>query len=300
MTRACGIVVCSLIVAGATACAPLNSSPRDAGAGAAGGGGAEGGGRSGGGGMLAGTGGVGIGGADAAGRNGGAAGAAGGPGAGGHAVATGGVPGTGGAVGNAGAAAGGRPGSGGAVGGGGAPAPGSGGSGAGGSPMMCVAPGFTCAMSTECCQTGDTAPTGATCLSDDHLCHAKCTSGSQCKSGCCAALTGQTYGACAATSFCPALKGVGDPCAANTECATGLCSGWCRGACDATNDLCLSTSSSAFNSQGNVNWCVLLTTGGYSCFPGCISSSDCAVYGTGLTCKPAMIVDGTTDYVCSQ
>lgn len=244
-----------------------------------------------------------------AGGAGGAPGAAGDPG--------GGAPGNGGSVGNGGTAVGGSVGTGGVVATGGVVGtggligtggvvatggvPGRGGaSGTGGAGGMCVAPGATCAASTDCCQTGATSPTGAVCISDDNLCHAKCTTGTQCKSGCCAPVMNETYGVCAdAATYCPVLKGVGDPCTVDAECASGSCSAWCQATCGAGNSLCSSTSSRLNNSQGEVNWCVYSNANSYSCFPGCVFDSDCAVYGAGHTCKVVTDVDGLSDFVCS-
>jgi hypothetical protein len=68
----------------------------------------------------------------------------------------------------------------------------------------CAQAGYACAKNSDCCGY---ATTGASeiCLSVDDLCHATCTSGSQCASGCCVTTTinGQaSYGACAAASYC--------------------------------------------------------------------------------------------------
>ena len=232
----------------------------------------------------------------APGATGGAAGAPASGSAGG--AGRGGSPATGGSIGNGGGGGsmGGPNGSGGAVGTGGATGTG-GTAGAGG---MCLAPGGTCAATTDCCQTGSTAPTGAVCISDDNLCHAKCTSGTQCKSGCCASVMGETYGVCAdAATYCATLKGVGDPCTADTECASGSCSIWCQAPCGAGNSICSSTPSRLENAQGQLNWCILSNANTTSCFPGCLVDSDCAVFGAGLTCQSVTDVDGLTDSVCS-
>jgi hypothetical protein len=68
----------------------------------------------------------------------------------------------------------------------------------------CVDPGGSCTENGQCCQTGSNVGAyGATCVSNDDTCHAKCHSGGDCASGCCLALTGESYGACAAASYCP-------------------------------------------------------------------------------------------------
>lgn len=72
-----------------------------------------------------------------------------------------------------------------------------GGGGTGG----CSDPGSSCTKSGDCCQTGSkVGPNGATCLSDDSVCHAKCYSNSECGSGCCVPLSGVSYGACGSPS----------------------------------------------------------------------------------------------------
>jgi hypothetical protein len=68
--------------------------------------------------------------------------------------------------------------------------------------LVCEAPGGSCAAdgTADCCQSPATAGNlGAVCLSDDNACHSKCTSSSECKSGCCLALQNVSYGACGAS-----------------------------------------------------------------------------------------------------
>lgn len=60
----------------------------------------------------------------------------------------------------------------------------------------CVAPGGACSVPSDCCQTGTNVPYGSTCLSDDYTCHDICYASSECASGCCIELNGQSYGAC--------------------------------------------------------------------------------------------------------
>ena len=234
--------------------------------------------------------------------------AGGGPASGGNAGG-GGAVGNGGTVATGGAAAG-HVGSGGSVSGGGVTANGgahgsggvvgTGGAGAGGAGGMCVAPGATCSASSDCCQTSGTTPMGAVCIIDDGVCHAKCVTGAQCVSGCCAAVMDETYGVCAdAATYCPVLKGVGDPCSASSECASGSCSDWCQASCSAGNSSCSSTPSRPLNSQGESNSCVFTQANTYSCFPGCVVDDDCTIYGAGYTCQIIEDVDGYYTNVCS-
>jgi len=155
-------------------------------------------------------------------------------------VAAGGAPGSGGVTGGGGATTtGGATGNGGAHGSGGVVGTGGGTAGAGG---MCIAPGNSCDASADCCQSGSTTPMGAVCIADDGLCHAKCTTASECVSNCCVMVMGETYGVCAdAATYCPALKGTGDPCSANSECASGNCNAWCQASCAVGNSACDST-----------------------------------------------------------
>lgn len=64
----------------------------------------------------------------------------------------------------------------------------------------CAAPGASCSVPADCCQTGSNIPYGSTCLSDDYTCHDICYASSECTSGCCIQLQGQSYGACGSAS----------------------------------------------------------------------------------------------------
>ena len=77
--------------------------------------------------------------------------------------------------------------------------------GTGGTGPSCVPPNGTCTTTANCCQSGPNIPTayGATCLSDDHLCHADCNLDDDCMSFCCIDLSPQqVYGVCAAAINC--------------------------------------------------------------------------------------------------
>ena len=161
----------------------------------------------------------------------------------------------------------------------------------------CQQPGDACTTNGQCCQTGTNVSRGAFCIMDDGVCHAKCSTGTDCSSGCCVAVTGQSLGACAAASNC--ARAVGDPCTSNAQCASGSCTGWCEAACSAASPTCPASASSLFNAEGFPNWCEATATKGDLCFPGCGSDADCTVYGTGLTCKSFTSVDGLVEKVCS-
>jgi hypothetical protein len=63
--------------------------------------------------------------------------------------------------------------------------------------FVCKPPAGTCAINGDCCQTGTAVGTlGAVCLSNDNVCHAACTTSSECTGGCCLQLQGVSYGAC--------------------------------------------------------------------------------------------------------
>jgi hypothetical protein len=63
-------------------------------------------------------------------------------------------------------------------------------------PPSCSHPGQSCASPSDCCSNDPNAPMGQTCLSNDNVCHALCSSSSECTSGCCIKLQGVSYGAC--------------------------------------------------------------------------------------------------------
>jgi hypothetical protein len=60
----------------------------------------------------------------------------------------------------------------------------------------CVAPGGACSNTGECCQSGQGVPYGQSCISNDNACHALCAASSECNSGCCIKLQGDSYGVC--------------------------------------------------------------------------------------------------------
>jgi hypothetical protein len=142
------------------------------------------------------------------------------------------------------------------------------------------------------------------CITNDYVCHAQCTTGSQCNSGCCAQVTGESYGVCASTDHCqPTGYGVGTHCTANTQCASGTCAGgtgWCTESCSPSNTICAGGYGTAglYNSYGQLNWCIRNNAGADSCFPGCSSNADC-VHFPGTTCKSGYDVSGKAISVCS-
>jgi len=163
-------------------------------------------------------------------------------------------------------------------------------------------PGVACSQASDCCTDPNKAPLGALCIQESSggaTCHAKCTTNSQCASGCCAGVQGGGN-VCAAASNCQALKGIGDACSSSSECASNSCNGWCTEYCSATNKLCLGSASDnvSNNSNGHVNWCVQNNSGSDICFPGCSTTADCAPY-PGTTCKYVTTVADGSDYVCA-
>jgi hypothetical protein len=144
---------------------------------------------------------------------------------------------------------------------------------------VCRAAGESCAGTGDCCQTDKTAPKGEVCITSDHVCHAKCGADSECESGCCAKVTGETFGACAAPSAC-------------CECTAGsyACSGTgsiqsCDDGCHWTTDSCGTLCKSA--GYDGTTGCEFDADRGHdtcSCFYGgigdaCTTSSTCAVGG---------------------
>ncbi len=162
-------------------------------------------------------------------------------------------------------------------------------------------PGDGCSATKDCCQSSARAPKGQICLSDDSSCHAKCTNDYECTSGCCAALKGESYGACAATSFCPA-GGIGDACATSSSCSVGSCAGttrgWCSRGCSYSSD-CNGSYSGGVNKYGGYNFCIAASSGSNFCFPACASDADCTWY-PGTVCRDTSTTTGTTVRVCGK
>ena len=162
----------------------------------------------------------------------------------------------------------------------------------------CQSPGSTCSLNSECCQSGTGVNEGAFCIEQTGLCHATCAINDDCVSNCCVPVTGEARGACMSASFCGGLAGVGDPCASDSECASGSCAGWCQELCSAADALCESAPGSLRNAQGFYNWC-FDTSSGAACFPGCSTNSDCTVYGPAYTCQSGPDATGYTAKACS-
>jgi len=146
----------------------------------------------------------------------------------------------------------------------------------------CATAGNSCSSDSECCQTGDGIGTaGAMCTTSetDTACRAVCSTSSDCYSGCCAQVQGQSYSVCADPTYCGAL--LGDPCHSNTDCGSGLCTsassadlGWCTALC--TGQECGS------NSLGLAGGCSQVSGGASDyCFPGCASDAYCNQFPCG-------------------
>jgi len=177
--------------------------------------------------------------------------------------------------------------------------------GAGGSVApACTANGQTCAKNGDCCSFSK----GGLCVDfgSGHVCADGCTASSGCQSGCCAALA-SGGGACGPVSACSTTgQGIGDGCTSNTQCKRGNCSsttaGWCTKSCaysipDCNGDYAMSTF--MWNKYGNPNWCLTNAAGTNSCFPGCITSTQCTPY-PGTTCKAATTTAGTAVSACAR
>jgi len=149
-----------------------------------------------------------------------------------------------------------------------------GGTGAGGS-SACSGPSGPCKGNSDCCGY---ATSGATeiCLSDDSVCHATCTSGSQCQSGCCVSTTvnGQaSYGACVAASHCtPACSQAGASCTKNSDCCGYAASG-AKEICLSNDNLCHATCTSG--SQCASGCCVQTSVNGVASYGACAAASNC-------------------------
>jgi hypothetical protein len=86
--------------------------------------------------------------------------------------------------------------------------------------------------------------------------------------------------------------GVGSACTSNAQCASGVCSGWCTAGCSQNTDC-------GINSYGQLDWCIEDAASIDSCFPGCETNADCAVYGSNVICQPATATNGSSTLVCA-
>ncbi|MBV9948621.1 MAG: hypothetical protein JOZ69_17365, partial [Myxococcales bacterium] len=66
---------------------------------------------------------------------------------------------------------------------------------------------------------------------------------------------------------------VGDPCAVDSDCASGNCANgtWCTRACAADAEC-------GDNSAGLAGVCAMASTGQVACYPGCATGADCVAY----------------------
>ncbi len=139
----------------------------------------------------------------------------------------------------------------------------------------CVGPGGTCSGTDVCCQSGSgIGSQGQVCISNDNACHAICSSNSDCASGCCAPVQGQSYGVCATAADCtPTCSHPGQSCTTPSDC----CSNDPNAPMGQT---CLS----------NDNVCHALCTSSSECTSGCciklqgVSYGACGDYQSGYTC----------------
>lgn len=128
----------------------------------------------------------------------------------------------------------------------------------------CADAGGTCRGSGDCC-AGLTCQAG-TCRTATPICAGRpCVNSTSCCTDYACSRFGKT---------CRSAKSlaIGEPCTSNLQCTSGLCIEFCTKACSKTADC------------GGVNNC-LETTSGFLCIPFCSTSSDCAVFGTGLSCQ---------------
>ena len=161
-----------------------------------------------------------------------------------------------------------------------------------------------CCDSNGLCQTGTTNAScgvfGVACKAcllgqrcTNHSCQSpppNCTTaGKPCSTSatCCTNLTCSRF-----VSSCTTASGlaIGEPCDADSQCASGMCAGWCTKPCGSDADC-----------TPNVSYCVMATTG-YLCFPWCGpgSNTNCSVYGSGVTCQGSTSVGGVSTEVCSS
>jgi hypothetical protein len=164
----------------------------------------------------------------------------------------------------------------------------------------------TCIQST-CCAQGSACGADASCNSL-FACVTACGSDTTCVSSCAkkypSGVTAlQNLFNCVESDCkdaCASPKGLGEACTDDSQCLSGDCNGaWCTRGCSQNMD-CRSTSTSITNSHGQLVWCLKSSAGTNSCFPGCKTNADCAVYGADLKCLAATAVNGSSTYVCSR
>ena len=154
-------------------------------------------------------------------------------------------------------------------------------SGAGGGGPACTAAGLTCQTTSQCCQSGDGIGAEGSVCGSDGLCHAGCTTNSQCKSFCCTPLPGQTAAVCAKANYCGGAA-LGAVCSNNSECSSGLCvnggsgTGWCSRTCTGQADC----------PNEPLMVCEPNKSGSEICWVTCSDSGDCSKYGSQLSCVP--------------
>jgi hypothetical protein len=87
---------------------------------------------------------------------------------------------------------------------------------------------------------------------------------------------------------------IGSACRTAAGCSSGDCStgGWCTSGCT-TNVQC------GINAYGALDWCVENGAGVDVCFPGCASTADCAIYGSGSTCQETIATNGAVATICA-
>jgi hypothetical protein len=103
------------------------------------------------------------------------------------------------------------------------------------------------------------------------------------------------------TAMCPVCSelGIGDSCVSGAACLAGLsCSGlWCTKPCARASD-CIGLGAAGGNVLGLPNACILTTSNGDECVPGCQSDADCAGF-PGTFCFVTQSVDALSVSVCA-
>lgn len=109
------------------------------------------------------------------------------------------------------------------------------------------------------------------------FCGAQTCAGRACltSASCCDNFTCSRFG-----KTCQAARNLqlGEPCAQDAQCASGLCASYCTKGCSVTAQC------------GAANYC-LATASGYACIPFCQNNADCAIYGN-ATCQAGEDPDG--------
>jgi hypothetical protein len=171
-----------------------------------------------------------------------------------------------------------------------------------GQPLWCTQ---ACATSADC--GASTAGQPNACFRSNNgqnLCFPTCSTSAQCQAyaASAACLSGTTADGATAMA-CDgegALARVGDKCAQNADCASGICetnsagqSLWCSQSCTASSQC-------GTSSAGLANVCSIANGGVGVCFPTCSTTAQCQAFAASATCGLFSTVENTSVMQCDS